>query len=981
MKRIPTQLVFLLSIVTNLFAQNAPIQLTGVVQDSNGESLPGATIQEVGANNGTITDVNGTYQITVSPDATLIASFVGFESRTVKVGGRTSINFVLLDDVHALEEVVVVGYGTQKKSDLTGSVASISPERIDAKPNTNFTQALQGAIPGVNITLNSSGAEQNDVSILIRGRNSINASNSPLIVLDGVPYAGSISDINTSDIKSMSVLKDASATSIYGSRGANGVILIETKKGNTGKPKITYNGYSGVTTMANVPEIYDGPGFAAFKETREPGELTASELEMLNSGKETNWLDLSTQTGVKQEHTLSVSGATDNVNYYVSAGYLNAEGVSVNDKFQRIALRVNLSFDITEDLKFGTATQLTRIDRSGLNPSFNGEAAGAYFLNPLSSAYDADGKLTIFPWPEEQFFQNALGSTLALNDDINNKIFTTNYLQYTFPFLKGLSYKINTGVEYSTRNIGTYWGRNTATGYTSGGEAQVSNNIDENFLLENILNYSGTFGKHSVGFTGLYSAQKERSRDNRTDAVGFPSDPLTYNQLNLALGISPSTNFSQTTLLSQMGRFNYSYDNKYLLTFTVRRDGFSGFGENNKYGVFPSLALGWNVSDESFFASEVVSKTKLRVSYGQNGNQAVGPYDNLARLNDRSYLNGNQTAPGFIPNKLANNELSWEKTETFNAGVDLGFWDDRFQLTADVYRSFTSDLLLDRLIPSVHGITEITQNVGEVKNHGLELLVSGYAIDRKEVRWNVSGNMSFNRNEIISLFGKDQDDIGNGLFIGKPIRSNYSLVFDGIWQDGDDTENSAQPGAQPGDVRIKDIGNPLDDEGNPILGISSEHDRAIQGQRDPKMTWGLQNTIKYKGFSLYIFVHGLTGVTKRNTLKDENVFGGVKRNWFVLDYWTPENPTNKFHRNNPNANLYNVGFYENASFMRVKDITLSYNFNDDWFGKTGITGLRLYATGRNLFTVTDWEGLDPELSNQQSVPLQKEFVLGLNFSL
>ncbi|MFT6865660.1 MAG: TonB-linked SusC/RagA family outer membrane protein [Cyclobacteriaceae bacterium] len=981
MRRYLTQIIFLFVILTNLNAQNSSIQLTGVVKDSNGEPLPGATIQEVGANNGTVTDVNGNYQIMVNPEANLIASFVGFESKTAKVGGRSLINFVLPDDIHALEEIVVVGYGSQKKSDLTGSVASIDVNRIDAKPNTNFSQALQGALPGVNITLNSSSAEQNDVSILIRGRNSINASNSPLIVLDGVPYAGSISDINTSDIKNMTVLKDASATAIYGSRGANGVILIQTKEGTKGQPKITYSGYIGISDIGNVPAVYDGPGFAAFKETREPGELTPSELDLLAQGKGTDWLSLATQTGVKQEHNLSVSGATDNAKYYVSMGYLDAQGVAINDNFNRVSLRVNLSFDITKDLKFGTSTQLSRIDRSGLDPDFGGEAAGAYFLNPLSSAYDSDGSPTIFPWPEDQFFENALAPTLAVNDDINNKIFTTNYLMYSFPFLEGLSYKINTGIEVGARKIGTYWGRNTARGFTSGGDAQVSNQSDENFLLENILNYSATFGKHSIGFTGLYSAQKIKSEDNGVDAVGFPSDLLTYYQNHLAVGISPSSSFTQTTLLSQMARVNYGYADKYMVTMTVRRDGFSGFGDENKYGIFPSVAVGWNIGDEAFFPTSFVSKAKFRISYGENGNQAVGPYDNLARLSDRSYLNGSQTAPGFVPNQLANNELSWEKTATLNFGLDLGLISDRVQFSADIYRASTSDLLLDRLIPSVHGITEITQNIGKVQNEGIELSTSGFAINKKDFTWNIAGNMSFNRNEIVSLFGKNQDDIGNGLFIGKPIRSNYSLVFDGIWQEGEDATESAQPNAHPGDVKVKDIDNPIDTDGNPVLGISSEHDRAIQGQRDPKTTWGLTNTLKYKGFSLYVFIHGVEGVTKRNTIYDENVYGGVKRNWFVLDYWTQEDPIKTFHRNHPQANIYNVGFYQSADFMRVKDITLSYTFNDSLLGKTGISGLRVYTTLRNLITITDWTGLDPELSSQRSVPLQKEIVFGLNFSL
>ena len=368
----------------------------------------------------------------------------------------------------------------------------------------------------------------------------------------------------------------------------------------------------------------------------------------------------------------------------------------------------------------------------------------------------------------------------------------------------------------------------------------------------------------------------------------------------------------------------------------------------------------------------------MRLSVGQNGNQAVGPYDNLARLTDRSYLNGNQTAPGFIPIQLANNELSWESTLTRNLGLDLSMWNYRFSVTLDVYQSLTRDLLLNRLIPSVHGITEITQNIGETKNMGFDLSLSGTPVMQKDLSWRVSGNLSYNKNEILSLFGRDQDDIGNQLFIGQPIRVNYGYKFDGIWQENESAAGSAQPDAQPGDVKVLDIANVSDINGNVMRAISANEDRVIQGQLDPSFIFGLENTLNYKKLSLYVFVQGVTGVTKRNTLYDENVFGGVQRNWFVLDYWRPNNPINTNHRNNEQANLYNVGIYERADFMRLKDITLSYTVNN-LSGRKKM--LKVYGTVRNLLTLTGWTGLDPELSSQNSVPLQKEFLIGFNLGL
>ena len=967
--------------------------ITGQVIDDNGEPLPGATILEKGTTNGTITDVNGQYALTVSDEnAVLVFSFVGYIKVEMALNGRSVLDVTMSPDISSLQEVVIIGYGTQQKKDLTGSVATIPLDRLDAKPNANFAQALQGSLPGINITTNAAGAEQSDISILIRGRNSINASNGPLIILDGIPYTGSISDINPADIESISVLKDASSTAIYGSRGANGVIIIESKKGKSTKPTISYSGYYGINTISNLPDVYDGPGFAEFKETREPGELTDSELAVLENNAAVDWVDLATQTGRRQEHTLSVKGGTELLNYYVSAGIHDAEGVTVNDKFKRYALRVNLSFDITKDLEFGTNTLLTRLDRSGLDAQFSGDE-GAYFMNPLTTAYDEFGNLTLFPWPEDEFFGNPLGATLVENDDKNNKVFTSNYLQYTFPFLAGLSFRVNTGIEYDQRQQETYEGRNTRSGFLNGGEADVRNRVRENYLIENILRYQNSFGKHNLDLTGLYSAQTRERTEHRTEGNRFPNDILTFYQLELASRITPSAEFEKWTLLSQMGRVNYNYDGKYFGTFTIRRDGFSGFGDDKKYGTFSSAALAWNISEEAFFPDwNNLDLMKLRFSFGQNGNQAVGPYDNLALLSDRSYVEGNLTAPGFIPDQLANDELGWETTTTFNFGVDLIAFPNGLSFSLDLYRSRTTELLLDRQIPPIYGIDRITQNIGETQNQGIELDVKGDVIRHPNFSWNSAVNFSYNKNEIISLFGAEQDDIANGLFIGQPIRVNYGFVFDGIWQEGDDIEGSAQPGAEPGFVKIKDVANELDDNGEPILAITEDLDREIQGQRDPEFLWGVQQTFSYKNFSLYVFLHGVHGVTKRNRTKDVNVFGGVRRNSFVQEFWTPENPINSYFANDIDANLRNVRFFENADFVRIKDVTLSYNIPNQLFKNSGFSNARIYFTARNLYTFTSWSGADPELDflntaesaglgDRSAIPLQKEFIIGFNFSL
>lgn len=980
-------LLFWLSPLLTLAQVSVTGKITDIVTD---EPIPGVNVVVKGTTTGTITDAEGNYALTVPDNAnTIVFSSVGYTREEISIADRTTIDVGLSPDIQSLEEIVVVGYGTRKVSDLTGSVGTISTERLENKPNANIEQALQGAVPGLNITQNGSSAEGGNNSILIRGRNSITAGNGPLIVLDGVPYTGNISDINPNDVSSITVLKDASSTAIYGSRGANGVIIVETKKGEAGQVNISYNGYYGVQQITNLPEVYDGPGFAAFKDTRLANDgadpdnrLTPSEQEVLDAGEAVDWLDLTTRLGNRQDHNISVSGGTQDVNYYTSLGYHRSEGVTVNDKFERISLRVNLNYNITDNIRFGTATQLSRIDRSGGTPDFDDNRHGIIRANPLNTAFDENGNHTIYPWPEDVFVWNPLYPTLRIDDDFNNKIFTNNFLEVKLPFVKGLSFKLNTGVEYDERTIGEYLGRNTGPGFEQGGDATTELRKDENYLIENILNYQREFGNHSVGFTGLYSAQVIEAFDSDTEARGFVSDALTYFQMgNSTGGVLNDTDFRKTQLISQMGRLNYDFSNRYLLTVTVRRDGYSGFGEDKKYGVFPSVAMGWNISDESFFNVKGVNYAKLRASYGINGNQAVGAYDNLARLRNRPWVVGSATAPGFFAGDLANAELGWEQTTTFNIGLDWGFLENRFQLSADYYNARTQDLLLNRLIPSVNGVDRIVENIGEVENRGLEVVAQGFIINNRDFTWDFKGNAAWNQNEIISLFGDGQDDVGNQWFIGQPIRVNYAYQFDGIWQEGDDIEGSAQPDAQPGYVKIRDVANDLDDNGEAIVQIDPENDRVIQGQRDPKMIFGLENTFSYRNLSLYVFMQGVTGVTKRNTHRNIQVGGDVRGNWFVTEFWTPENPINTFHANDPDANDFGVSFYEDASFLRVRDITLSYSFDNQIFGKTGLAGVRVYTTARNLLTLTKFGALDPEFSNQLASPLQREFIFGIKFSL
>lgn len=960
-----------------LAAQSQSVK--GVVSDKvTGDPLAGVSVGLKGSNNGSVTDGDGRFSLTgISGDGVLIISSVGYSTLEVPINNRPEIQVSLAKSAEDLNEVVVVGYGTQKRKDITGSVASLDEKRLQDIPNNNFISAMEGAVPGMNISLSSADAEGNNNSIDIRGPNSIKAGNKPLLIVDGISYDGSISDINPQDIASIDILKDATSAAIYGSRASNGVILITTKKGIVGKPVISYSGSYGIQKISNLPDILTPGEFYEFKETREPGKMTLSEQAVYDSGNFADWLGLATRTGSRQQHTLSVRGGTERVKYYISADYLGVKGIAVNDDFKRASLRANLSLKVTDWLTYGTNTQLLFADRSGLEAHFSGQY-GAWRFNPLTSPYDSAGKYTIYPWPEDIFFHNPMEPTLASNKDYTYGLITNNYLEVDFPFLKGLSYRLNTGVNVRSAFKDTYYGRNTTTGYQTQGSMDQSTSLNNYYVVENILSFNRDFGKHHVDFTGLYSYEYTNGKSNSLHAEGFPNDVLTYYQASVALLVQPEASYSQNQLISQMARVNYSYNDKYLLTITGRRDGFSGFGADTKYGFFPSAALGWNITNESFMEGikNVLSNLKLRVSYGSNGNQAVGDYETLAKLSSRPYINGSTTAPGYIPSTLANPDLGWETTNTANVGIDFALFNGRLSGSLDAYSSKTKDLLMSRRIPAMNGIRTVTQNVGRTSNKGVELGLKSVNVDSRDFTWTTNGNISFNRNKIVALYyAGAKSDTANGWFIGYPVDVNFSYIFDGVFQEGDDIKDSPQPKAEPGYAKIKD----LNGDGQ----ITPEGDRTIIGRREPTFVWGLGNTFRYKDLSLYIFVQGVEGTSRSNSLlTDNNVQSGVRYNTTVKNWWTPDNPTNEFYANVVGATMgYTVPIYQSDAYVRVRDISLSYNFPTTLISRLKLSKLRVYLNARNMFTFTKWTGLDPEIGDQTGIPLQKEYQVGLDISL
>lgn len=951
--------------------------ITGTVTDETGETLPGVNVVVQGTTTGTTTDVNGTYSIGVpANNDVLVFSYIGMITREIQIGNSTVINVTMEMETIGMDEVVVVGYGTQKKSDITGTVASVGQERLALVPNLNIAQAIQGAVPGVMMQTSSAGSAPNEV-IMIRGRNSIRASNDPLIVVDGIPYGGQLRDINPNDVQSIEVLKDASAAAIYGSRGANGVILVTTKEGLEGKPKISYDGYYSIQQFTDLPDLMNGEEFYNFKMEREPDAMTQSEQEVYDSGEWVDWLDLALRNGKSTQHNISVSGGFQNTQYYISGGITDVQGLAVNDNYQRLTTRINLDTKITDWLTIGTRTQLSYDDRSGISPTWDGDQ-GVFWMNPLTKAYDDNGDLTIYPWPDDPYFRNPLMGTLATNNNESYQAVTNNYAIIDFPFIKGLQYRINTGIRVRFLDTGTYYGRDTQVGLNNRGDASVNRARYNNNVIENIVNYNREFGKHNVFFTGVYSFEETKGSSNQLDASGFPHDILTWYSAAQAELIVPGFSYNSTALISQMMRLNYSYDSRYLLTLTGRRDGYSGFGANNKWGVFPSIALGWNISNENFFTiKDVLNQLKLRASYGLNGNQAVGAYETISRLSANNIVAGASTLPGYRPSRLGEDNLGWESTKNMNIGLDFGFLSNRIVGDMNYYKSNTYDLLLGRTISSVHGITSITQNIGETENTGFEASVTSRNIVSKNFRWITSANASVVKNKIVSLYGdldeegNEIDDIASGWFIGQPIRVNFGYVWDGIWQ-LDEADEAALYGTQPGFLKIKDL------DGDTAI---TADDRKIIGQRDPKFMWGMNNSWTWKNLTLSVFMHGVHGVTKNNVLKSDNVYGGVRRNTTKKNWWTPENPTNEWYMNNDDAHrMQGVGAnnYEKADFVRIKDITLTYDLAKDLLKNVGFDKLQVYFTGRNLITFTSWEGLDPELDGQRSIPLQKEYVFGLN---
>jgi TonB-linked SusC/RagA family outer membrane protein len=961
--------------------------VTGKVTDLTGAPLPGVTVVIKGTTTGTISDANGNYTLgNVPPNATLVFSFVGMRTQELAVAGKTSVDITLLEETIGIEEVVAIGYGTMKKSDLTGAVASVKMKDFEKTPNTNLIQALQGTTAGVNVS--SSGRPGADGRIIIRGQQSISASNDPLIILDGIPWTGRLSDISQNDIQSIDILKDVSSTAIYGARAANGVIIITSKRGK-GKLRVNFAGYAGLQDYSYKLQTQNGQQYMqtviAYQEALGTQNINYENPEVYllgavqenyKNGKEINGLDYIKQNAPIQNYELSISGATDKSSYYFSVATTDQKGIIFNDNFSRIALRNNFETEIHSWLKFGMNTSYSNRDYSGVEANLD----QAYWMHPYADVEDDNGNLILLI-DGDGMNSNPLWNAMKQTDkEYYENLFNLMYAKIDIPAIKGLSYQINYSNTFRWNHSYFFNPIDFRQGQKVTGSGRKTESRNRDWILENLLRYDRDLGKHHLDLTLLYSANKSDYTATTASSSDYITDALIYNSLQLGQVRNVSTGASDASGISSMGRINYRYDEKYYITTTLRRDGYSAFGENRKYGYFPSVALGWIINKENFMKNlTIVDFLKLRASYGVSGNQGVSSYSTKARISSSGadYVYGTTTATGFFASTMANSDLGWETTKGLNLGVDYGFWKNRISGSFELYQAETTDLLLKRTIPVMNGFNDVWQNIGATDNKGMELTLNTENLQKGILKWSSTVNFWLNRNKIKHLYrsdlnkdGKEDDDMGNSWFIGHPITSVFDYTLNGVFQQGEQLPNDK---FKVGYYRIVDIN---EDE------LIDTNDRSIIGKKDPDFSLGLLNKFQYKGLSLTFFINSRFGGIKNNGELNPATNFVVRRNSIVKNYWTPENKSTSWPViNYPNP--YGHGFYGDLTFIRFQDVTLSYDFNNSWLKKLHLDGLSMYISGKNLYTITSWKGWDPEreVYTESNFPLIKSWVIGLNLSL
>ena len=959
-------------------------QVSGHVADSQGP-LIGATVMEKGTNNGTVTDYDGNFSLNVQPGTTLVISYVGYISQEVKAADGMRVN--LKEDGHVVNEVVVIGYGTQRREAVTGSVANIGGDKLNQVAATNAAQALQGRVAGVLMTQTSTKPGE-EMQIRIRGQRSLSASNDPLIVLDGIPFMGQLSDINPADIKSMDILKDASATAIYGSRGANGVIIITTVKGAQGTPaKVSYNGYVSFKKVFHKYPMMDGPTFSKF---RQYAGIYKNSLDE-NDNTSTDWQDLYYQTGVSYNHDVSVAGGTNGGSYSFGAGYYHDESVVPTEGYDRISVRGNFDQMVGKYFRFGLSTNNSYRKTQGVNDMY-----GILSKSPLASPYDEKGNLKRYvtlPADDQSVVTKETverDKEVWLNENKGIGSYNTLFGELKCPWIEGLSYRINIGLNYRSSKGGNFTGtgvNNKDENAINGGG--ISENQTRNWAIENLLTYDRAFGKHNINVVGMYSAEETTYESTGASAQGIPADYFQYYALDKATGEVNLNNYNywQSGLVSWMGRVMYSYDNKYMISAALRSDASSRLAPGHKWHTYPAVSAGWNIARESFMENvKWVDNLKLRVGYGETSNQSINPYSTLGGLAIRNYNFGDTYKAGYYVNALPNPELGWEYSKTWNFGLDFSLFNGRLYGSFEYYTQKTNDILLDVSLPSTSGVSSYTGNIGNTENKGFELTLNGIIIDNKNGwNWEAGINLYANRNKLTKLTGTEpivlpdgtvqqERDEANRWFVGYPIDVIYDYEYEGLYQAGEEAAlNILEPGGNIGMIKVKYTGD-YDANGLPTRAIGAE-DRQIMSM-EPDLIGGFNTTVGYKGFDLTVIGAFQIGGKLISAIHSSNGYLNMltgRRGQLDVDYWTPENTGAKYPKpggmqSGDNPKYGSTLGYFNAGYLKFRTITLGYNFDNlKCIKDFGISRLRLYATVQNPFVLfspfNNESGLDPETNS------------------
>lgn len=965
-----------LAMTTHIFAG----ELAGTVVDKSGESIIGATVKVEGSSKGTVTDLNGAFTLlNLNSGEVIEITYVGYQAYSLKYTGQKTVRVILEEDSEMIDEVVVIGYGTMKKSDLTSSISSVKNEVIRSVASSNIGDILQGKVPGLDI--GTSQYEGDNRDIIIRGERSLKAGNTPLVIVDGV--TGDMNVLNPNDIESMEVLKDAASAAIYGSRGANGVIIVTTKKGRAGKTNVSYNTYYGVR-KAEMMDMMPGEKFAQLKRdaylitNNKWGEqvpdseiFNESELNIVTTGKYVDWFDLMFRDGSTQSHNISIGSGTEKTKFHMSFTYEEEKGYARTNETQKYFFTMSLDHSLAKWMDVGASVKLRKRKNSG----FLTPGQELQYGSPIVAPYDENGKLIEFPNKNETFLNLLYNYEPGqyVNDQQN---LNTNLLFYSdihpLPYLR---MRTNFGYSPNTNTHGWFYGdKSLPTGgrYTESGR-KGSNHYEWTF--NNTITFDKLFKEHHLTVDGVVELYK--TKNDSWDAYGQNQDIdyLLYHNLetnNENKNIKSGT--GDSALASFMGRFRYDYKGKYLLNFSVRSDGSSKLADGNKWATFTSGGVAWRISSERFMESlHWMDDLKLRLSYGTVGNQAVGSYNSLELLETYKYMFGDNGFYAYRPGSISNKNLTWEKTTTTNFGVDFTLLKGKISGSIEGYKTRTKDLLMERSLPLTIGYSKILENVGETQNKGMELSLSGTVVDRKDLKIELYGNYSSNKNKIVKL-NSPNDDISNGWFIGKPIGVIYEYEMAGIWQLGEE-EEAARYGREPGEVKIKDR---MNEEGR--VGIGPE-DKAFQGQRRPKQLAALGMNLKWKEVDFSVNLNSKWGYKVHHGGYGGSLILNGNRWVADVDYWTPDNPTNRY----PRAHMTwpsDVGLcgWMKGDHIRIQDVTLGYDFAR-WLKGVPVSKARVYVQGRNLGYLyrAAKEDIHPE-STAMYLTIPQTFIVGLNLN-